>query len=34
MQDIDLELERKEILNRYKGLLRDCKNKTDAEDKK
>lgn len=34
MQDIDLELERKEILNRYKGLLRDCKNRTNAEDKK
>ena len=34
MQEIDLELERKEILNRYKGLLRDCKLKTDASDKK
>ena len=34
MQEIDLELERKEILNRYKGLLRDCKDKTDTSDKK
>jgi GTP pyrophosphokinase len=34
MQEIDLEQERKEILNRYRGLLRDCKDKTDAEDKK
>lgn len=34
MQEIDLELERKEILNRYKGLLRDCKDRTDKEDKK
>lgn len=34
MQEIDLEQERKEILNRYKGLLRDCKDKTNAKDKK
>ena len=34
MQEIDLERERKEILNRYKGLLRDCKDKIDAKDKK
>ena len=34
MLEIDLELERKEILNRYKGLLRDCKDKTDTQDKK
>ena len=34
MQSIDLDKERKEILNRYKGLLRDCRDKTSKEDKK
>ena len=34
MQSINLDIERKEILNRYKGLLRDCSDKTDKEDKK
>jgi len=32
--DIDLEKERKEILNRYKGLLRDCRESITKEDKK
>ena len=30
----DTEKERKEILNRYKGLLRDCRESTSKEDKK
>ena len=34
MQSINLDIERKEILNRYRGLLRDCSDKTDKEDKK
>jgi GTP pyrophosphokinase len=32
--DIDLEKERKEILNRYRGLLRDCRESISKEDKK
>lgn len=32
--DIDLEKERKEILNRYRGLLRDCRESITKEDKK
>ena len=34
MQPIDLKQEKKEILNRYKGLLRACADKIDKEDKK
>jgi len=34
MQEINLDLERKEILNRYRGLLRDCKDKIEGDDKK
>ncbi len=34
MQEIDLEQERKDILNKYKALLRACADRTDAEDKK
>ena len=34
MQSINLDIERKEILNRYRGLLRDCRDKTNKEDKK
>ena len=33
MQPIDLELEKKEILNRYKSLLRACNDKTNKTDK-
>ena len=34
MQSINVDKERKEILNRYRGLLRDCRDKTTKEDKK
>ncbi|MBL6657320.1 MAG: bifunctional (p)ppGpp synthetase/guanosine-3',5'-bis(diphosphate) 3'-pyrophosphohydrolase [Flavobacteriales bacterium] len=34
MQSINVDIERKEILNRYRGLLRDCSDKTTKEDKK
>ncbi|MGC6470840.1 MAG: RelA/SpoT family protein [Flavobacteriales bacterium] len=34
MQSINVDIERKEILNRYRGLLRDCRDKTSKEDKK
>ena len=34
MQPIDFEQEKKEILNRYKSLLRTCADKTDKVDKK
>ena len=34
MQPIDFEQEKKEILNRYKSLLRTCTDKTDKADKK
>ena len=34
MQPIDFEQEKKEILNRYKSLLRTCNDKTDKVDKK
>ena len=32
--NIDLEIEKREILNKYKSLLRVCSDKTDKEDKK
>jgi GTP pyrophosphokinase len=34
MQPIDLEQEKKDILNKYKSLLRACSDKTDKADKK
>ncbi|HIG32434.1 MAG TPA: bifunctional (p)ppGpp synthetase/guanosine-3',5'-bis(diphosphate) 3'-pyrophosphohydrolase [Flavobacteriales bacterium] len=34
MQPIDLEQEKKDILNRYKALLRSCSDKTNTKDKK
>ena len=34
MQSINVDKERKEILNRYRGLLRDCSDKTSKEEKK
>ena len=34
MNPIDIEIEKKEILNRYKSLLRACNEKTSKEDKK
>ncbi len=34
MDSFDLDKERREILNRYKGLLRDCRETTSKEDKK
>lgn len=34
MQPIDLEQEKKDILNKYKSLLRACADKTNTEDKK
>ena len=34
MQPIDFEQEKKEILNRYKSLLRTCTDKTYKVDKK
>ena len=34
MQPIDLEQEKKDILNKYKSLLRACADKTDKADKK
>ena len=34
MRPIDLEQEKREILNRYKGLLRACSDKTNTKDKK
>ncbi len=34
MQSINVDKERKEILNRYRGLLRDCRDKTTKEEKK
>ena len=32
--NIDIEIEKREILNKYKSLLRVCSDKTDKEDKK
>ncbi len=34
MNPIDLEIEKKEIINRYRALLRACNDKTDKKDKK
>jgi GTP pyrophosphokinase len=34
MQEIDIEKEKREILNKYKSLLRACADKTDKADKK
>ena len=34
MQPIDFEKEKKEILNKYKSLLRSCSDKTNKKDKK
>ncbi|MDB2674974.1 bifunctional (p)ppGpp synthetase/guanosine-3',5'-bis(diphosphate) 3'-pyrophosphohydrolase [Flavobacteriales bacterium] len=34
MQSINVDNERKEILNRYRGLLRDCSDKTTIEERK
>jgi GTP pyrophosphokinase len=34
LESINLDIERKEILNKYRGLLRDCRDKTNKEDKK
>ena len=34
IQPIDIEKEKKEILNKYKSLLRVCADKTDKKDKK
>jgi len=34
VQSINVDKERKEILNRYRGLLRDCRDKTTKEEKK
>ncbi|MBT7896484.1 MAG: bifunctional (p)ppGpp synthetase/guanosine-3',5'-bis(diphosphate) 3'-pyrophosphohydrolase, partial [Flavobacteriales bacterium] len=34
MQPLDLELEKKEIINKYRSLLRACNDKTNKEDKK
>ena len=34
MQPIDLEQEKKDILNKYKALLRACSDKTNPKDKK
>ena len=34
MHQIDFEKEKKEILNKYKSLLRACADKTNKEDKK
>ena len=34
MQPIDLQQEKKDILNKYKSLLRSCSDKTNKEDKK
>ena len=34
MQEIDIEKEKREILNKYKSLLRACADKTDKSDKK
>ncbi|MDA7794405.1 bifunctional (p)ppGpp synthetase/guanosine-3',5'-bis(diphosphate) 3'-pyrophosphohydrolase [Flavobacteriales bacterium] len=34
MQSINVDKERKEILNRYRGLLRDCRDKTSLEERK
>ena len=34
MQSINPDIERKEILNRYRGLLRDCRDKTNKEEKR
>ena len=34
MKSIDLEKEKKEIINKYRALLRACNDKTNKEDKK
>ena len=34
VKKIDIEKENREILNKYRTLLRACKNKTNAKDKK
>ena len=34
MNPIDLEIEKKEIINRYRALLRACDDKTNKQDKK
>ena len=34
MDPLDLENEKKEIINRYRALLRACNEKTTKEDKK
>ena len=34
MKSIDLEIEKKEIINKYRALLRACNDKTNKEDKK
>ena len=34
MKPVDLEIENKEIINRYRALLRACNDKTDKKDKK
>ena len=34
MNPIDLEIEKKEIINRYRALLRACDDKTNTQDKK
>ena len=34
MRPFDLDQEKKEILNRYKSLIRACSDKTNKEDKK
>jgi len=34
VQSINVDKERKEILNRYRGLLRDCRDKTSLEERK
>ena len=34
MNPVDLEIENKEIINRYRALLRACNDKTDKKDKK
>ena len=34
MQPLDLEKEKKEIINKYRSLLRACNDKTSKEDKK
>ena len=34
MESINTDIERKEILNRYRGLLRDCRDKTNKQEKR